>query len=134
LTYMVVLYCIFFFQAEDGIRVRDVTGVQTCALPIDMYILGNSEHPTFKAGSCLPLPKTRQCSLNRRLHQIVAPIFAAREHRTKSAQSRQKRHNARLMRLGYYSARLHADDGLTFGEENYSTTDPAIADFRLNYG
>src|SRR5471032_939380 len=25
---------IFFFQAEDGIRVRDVTGVQTCALPI----------------------------------------------------------------------------------------------------
>src|SRR5699024_8054605 len=25
---------IFFFQAEDGIRVRNVTGVQTCALPI----------------------------------------------------------------------------------------------------
>src|SRR5579872_7465449 len=24
----------FFFQAEDGIRVADVTGVQTCALPI----------------------------------------------------------------------------------------------------
>src|SRR5215468_4526617 len=26
----------FFFQAEDGIRDRDVTGVQTCALPISM--------------------------------------------------------------------------------------------------
>ena len=26
--------CIFFFQAEDGIRDRLVTGVQTCALPI----------------------------------------------------------------------------------------------------
>src|SRR5277367_3724226 len=25
---------IFFFQAEDAIRDRDVTGVQTCALPI----------------------------------------------------------------------------------------------------
>src|SRR5690554_7544290 len=25
---------IFFFQAEDGIRDADVTGVQTCALPI----------------------------------------------------------------------------------------------------
>ena len=25
---------VLFFQAEDGIRVRDVTGVQTCALPI----------------------------------------------------------------------------------------------------
>src|SRR3712207_9473862 len=26
--------CIFFFQAEDGIRDIGVTGVQTCALPI----------------------------------------------------------------------------------------------------
>ena len=25
---------VFFFQAEDGIRVKLVTGVQTCALPI----------------------------------------------------------------------------------------------------
>jgi len=29
-----LLVCVFFFQAEDGIRDRDVTGVQTCALPI----------------------------------------------------------------------------------------------------
>src|SRR5699024_8170637 len=28
------LLVIFFFQAEDGIRYRNVTGVQTCALPI----------------------------------------------------------------------------------------------------
>src|SRR5207248_6133244 len=28
--------CFFFFQAEDGIRDRTVTGVQTCALPICM--------------------------------------------------------------------------------------------------
>src|SRR5699024_200758 len=27
----------FFFQAEDGIRDRNVTGVQTCALPIFIY-------------------------------------------------------------------------------------------------
>src|SRR5437762_7139216 len=27
----------FFFQAEDGIRVTSVTGVQTCALPISRY-------------------------------------------------------------------------------------------------
>src|SRR2546429_5288145 len=26
--------CVFFFQAEDGIRDVAVTGVQTCALPI----------------------------------------------------------------------------------------------------
>src|SRR5699024_11884420 len=28
----------FFFQAEDGIRDRNVTGVQTCALPIFLHI------------------------------------------------------------------------------------------------
>src|SRR5699024_12075004 len=27
----------FFFQAEDGIRDRNVTGVQTCALPIFIH-------------------------------------------------------------------------------------------------
>src|SRR5438067_6900186 len=29
---------IFFFQAEDGIRDRNVTGVQTCALPISIAL------------------------------------------------------------------------------------------------
>src|SRR5205823_7716536 len=28
--------CVFFFQAEDGIRDKLVTGVQTCALPISV--------------------------------------------------------------------------------------------------
>ena len=32
----------FFFQAEDGIRDRDVTGVQTCALPISYCSLVRS--------------------------------------------------------------------------------------------
>src|SRR5256885_10251365 len=31
---VVVDDCVFFFQAEDGIRDYKVTGVQTCALPI----------------------------------------------------------------------------------------------------
>src|SRR5207249_9715605 len=30
---------VFFFQAEDGIRDRNVTGVQTCALPILTWLL-----------------------------------------------------------------------------------------------
>src|SRR5690554_6616495 len=30
------IFCYFFFQAEDGIRDADVTGVQTCALPISV--------------------------------------------------------------------------------------------------
>ena len=32
--FYVVSVIFFFFQAEDGIRVHCVTGVQTCALPI----------------------------------------------------------------------------------------------------
>src|SRR5438067_6393375 len=31
---LVIFIFFFFFQAEDGIRDRNVTGVQTCALPI----------------------------------------------------------------------------------------------------
>src|SRR5699024_11641222 len=35
-----LLFFLFFFQAEDGIRDRNVTGVQTCALPILWIVLG----------------------------------------------------------------------------------------------
>src|SRR5437868_8718455 len=34
------LFFFFFFQAEDGIRDRNVTGVQTCALPISSHFFG----------------------------------------------------------------------------------------------
>src|SRR5260370_10718354 len=39
----------FFFQAEDGIRDSSVTGVQTCALPISLFIFWESEfyYPCF---------------------------------------------------------------------------------------
>src|SRR5699024_5641954 len=39
----VILY--FFFQAEDGIRDRNVTGVQTCALPISLRAVANPPGP-----------------------------------------------------------------------------------------
>src|SRR5699024_446168 len=32
--HIIAFFFYFFFQAEDGIRDRNVTGVQTCALPI----------------------------------------------------------------------------------------------------
>ena len=37
----VVQTCVFFFQAEDGIRDDLVTGVQTCALPISYIHVHN---------------------------------------------------------------------------------------------
>src|SRR5699024_5557614 len=39
---------IFFFQAEDGIRDRNVTGVQTCALPISLVKDKYSKYTTSK--------------------------------------------------------------------------------------
>src|SRR2546425_8455146 len=38
-------YLFFFFQAEDGIRDKLVTGVQTCALPISL----NHQHRQRRA-------------------------------------------------------------------------------------
>src|SRR2546430_7265108 len=35
---MLYFVLFFFFQAEDGIRDLTVTGVQTCALPISVYV------------------------------------------------------------------------------------------------
>src|SRR3989442_2699291 len=48
--------CAFFFQAEDGIRDADVTGVQTCALPISPF---SSRKPSA-SGSTLVLVDRRR--------------------------------------------------------------------------
>src|SRR2546430_13324141 len=59
---------LFFFQAEDGIRVLTVTGVQTCALPIygfRPFVLGVSEVPgELEAG--LPLLEVKDPIRGRR--------------------------------------------------------------------
>src|SRR5699024_11332795 len=49
----------FFFQAEDGIRARNVTGVQTCALPISSrFAYPSSQYscsfPSFKISRFAP--------------------------------------------------------------------------------
>src|SRR5699024_11295803 len=41
-AYFIFYLYIFFFQAEDGIRDRNVTGVQTCALPISVTLTGEA--------------------------------------------------------------------------------------------
>src|SRR5688572_32197803 len=43
----------FFFQAEDGIRDLTVTGVQTCALPISLYLTSmNCSKPSDSISFC----------------------------------------------------------------------------------
>src|SRR5207244_10646425 len=55
----------FFFQAEDGIRDDLVTGVQTCALPICVFI-----RRTLSKASPLSCRSARRC-LNERYPQIT---------------------------------------------------------------
>src|SRR6266513_4469073 len=52
----------FFFPAEDGIRDRNVTGVQTCALPISVAVTrpeGATSLAMESAGSPTPLARSR---------------------------------------------------------------------------
>src|SRR5258706_8716128 len=62
-SWILLKSCIFFFQAEDGIRDWSVTGVQTCALPIysepvTLDFKGQvempSSHPPPSHNSCTP--------------------------------------------------------------------------------
>src|SRR5207249_9490841 len=46
--FMLLCVCVFFFfQAEDCIRDRNVTGVQTCALPISFQVKPGSLFPAL---------------------------------------------------------------------------------------
>src|SRR5256885_13202411 len=51
--------CLFFFQAEDGIRDYKVTGVQTCALPIFINdFLAGMQRWASNIDSRVPFPNT----------------------------------------------------------------------------
>src|SRR6266513_4539277 len=78
----------FFFQAEDGIRDRNVTGVQTCALPI----LLPRRHGDAPVAGCARRARTlrRRLSLPRRRHRTGrlarrSAVPTAVEHRPPGA-------------------------------------------------
>src|SRR2546425_9707769 len=58
----VFYFLFFFFQAEDGIRDKLVTGVQTCALPICGAQDGRGAHrlPDFEERAPTPDPGHRE--------------------------------------------------------------------------
>src|SRR5205823_5701149 len=57
---LVEFFCFFFFQAEDGIRDKLVTGVQTCALPIFLsWTLRESARRQGGAATSLTRPSAR---------------------------------------------------------------------------
>src|SRR5699024_11746728 len=53
---ILILSLIFFFQAEDGIRDRNVTGVQTCALRSRMIAFRRSAVGLVRSGA-----RSRKC-------------------------------------------------------------------------
>src|SRR5699024_11757298 len=79
----------FFFQAKVGIRHRNVTGVQTCALPISVFVqalpakeLMNVDFPTLgipttmaRTGRFL-IPLLRSLSIFSRHASSTAPLTA----------------------------------------------------------
>src|SRR5690554_7605800 len=68
--WLVVVF--FFFQAEDGIRDADVTGVQTCALPIfELHDLGGLGHLTVEG---------QHIALLRNQHAIAVLDLAGEDH------------------------------------------------------
>src|SRR2546423_13505436 len=52
-----MIICFFFFQAEDGIRDKLVTGVQTCALPIYRVLMS---HPAVLEAATIGVPDQKR--------------------------------------------------------------------------
>src|SRR5207249_8601908 len=67
----------YFFQAEDGIRDRNVTGVQTCALPISRE-RGGAVPPRVleqRLGDLQELLLRRAADLLYHLRRVAAEVF-----------------------------------------------------------
>src|SRR5699024_11471387 len=72
---------LFFFQAEDGIRARNVTGVQTCALPISLI---------SRVSVVLPQPdspQSRMVSPSRIVRLIWLRLFSFRSEERREGKS-----------------------------------------------
>src|SRR5207249_5318317 len=80
----------FFFQAEDGIRDRNVTGVQTCALPISGHPAARPCRGTSRPDGAPERPRrrrwlggsgTRLVTFLEQLQRTPQPTHGGVEHR-----------------------------------------------------
>src|SRR5207249_8984063 len=106
---LAALFGFFFFQAEDGIRDRNVTGVQTCALPI----LAAAVEGT---GTWLELLDTRP------LRDLAATGAARRSvrlgcHAAVEARSEQRIASGHLLDVSIGGARLSGIEGFAAGDQ-----------------
>src|SRR5699024_12183780 len=84
-----LIFFFFFFQAEDGIRDRNVTGVQTCALPIFQKTLVYSRH-TGKIAypSLFNAARYRRRRIFRKQNSLVSVRQNKMEHHSRSEERR----------------------------------------------
>src|SRR5699024_12090557 len=74
----------FFFQAEDGIRDRNVTGVQTCALPIlrsalDWFREQDDDYMVLRTGRSLVLCLIEQRRVQEAQELLIESLVLARK-------------------------------------------------------
>src|SRR6266404_7797228 len=83
--------CVFFFQAEDGIRDKLVTGVQTCALPIWAHDRRGDELRDVRAAE--PAASDPEQKVSRGRHRtwpfLDAEALAPEDGRSHAARPRQ---------------------------------------------
>src|SRR5207249_6171430 len=85
-----ILVFFFFFQAEDGIRDRNVTGVQTCALPISWIATrGHSISLTAGHRSCAAFAIRRTQNANSKT--VASAPIAARNTKRDENRSEERR-------------------------------------------
>src|SRR5699024_1301566 len=104
---------IFFFQAEDGIRDRNVTGVQTCALPI----YDELRTSIMKINRAFPLEKLMKAidyyleKTNRRItfeYILIKDVNDQKEHALELAQLlKNKRHLSYVNLIPYNPVSEH---------------------------
>src|SRR5438094_9681391 len=87
----------FFFQAEDGIRDRTVTGVQTCALPI--CLLGITRCLALEVGDPARAGQALQVGIG---HRPVPDLLGAVAVLFRRSEERRVGKECRLRWLPYY--------------------------------
>src|SRR5438093_4636660 len=79
--------CVFFFQAEDGIRDWSVTGVQTCALPISALVSRFARLARADPLPARPAPRTRRARAEAIAHELHAARTGAKIGRASCRES-----------------------------------------------
>src|SRR5690554_7681841 len=113
-----IRWVIFFFQAEDGIRDADVTGVQTCALPIWWLParLRKPMRPAFAVanGQCIGFLRTAYEEIGghtRVKMSVLEDVQLAREARKRSEERRVGKECRALWAVEHQKKRITGQTG-----------------------